>query len=61
MIIGGVTPPVGGLLFVACGVGKTSIDDTLPFIPAYVAVMVLVVLLMAFFPQIVLIVPRLFS
>ena len=61
MIIGGVTPPVGGLLFVACGIGKTSIDDTLPFIPAYVAVMVLVVLLMAFFPQIVLIVPRLFS
>jgi TRAP-type C4-dicarboxylate transport system permease large subunit len=61
LVIGGVTPPVGGLLFVSCGVGKTSIDETLPFIPAYVAIMVFVVLLMILLPQLALTIPRLFS
>jgi tripartite ATP-independent transporter DctM subunit len=61
LTIGGITPPLGGLLFVSCGIGKTSLDEALPYIPAYVMTMVIVVLLMVFFPRIVLLLPDLFS
>jgi TRAP-type C4-dicarboxylate transport system permease large subunit len=60
LAIGLVTPPVGCVLFVACAVGKTSIQEVFPeFIPFYV-VMIAVVLLLVFFPQIVLYLPMKF-
>jgi len=60
LAIGLVTPPVGCVLFVACAVGKTSIQEVFPeFIPFYV-VMTAVVLLLVFFPQIVLYLPMKF-
>lgn len=60
LAIGLVTPPVGCVLFVACAVGKTSIQKVFPeFIPFYV-VMIAVVLLLVFFPQIVLYLPMKF-
>jgi TRAP-type C4-dicarboxylate transport system permease large subunit len=60
LAIGLVTPPVGCVLFVACAVGKTSIQKVFPeFIPFYV-VMIAVVLLLVFFPQIVLYLPTKF-
>ena len=60
LAIGIVTPPVGCALFVACAVGKTTISEVIgEFVPFYV-VMTVVVLLLVFFPQIVLYLPTKF-
>ncbi len=60
LAIGIVTPPVGCALFVACAVGKTTISEVIgEFVPFYV-VMTIVVLLLVFFPQIVLYLPTKF-
>jgi len=61
LVVGGVTPPVGGLLFVSCGIGETSIDEALKYVPAFTGIMFLVVLAMILFPQIVLLLPKVFS
>jgi TRAP-type C4-dicarboxylate transport system permease large subunit len=53
--IGLITPPVGTVLNVVCGVGKISMDDAfkgvMPFLLAELAVLFLLV----FFPDIVLV------
>ena len=57
LAIGIVTPPVGCALFVACAVGKTTIQEVIgEFIPFYLA-MIVVLLLLVFFPQLVLYLP----
>lgn len=48
--IGLCTPPVGSVLFVGCGIGKTSIADIIkPLMPMYAA-MIVALLLVSFFP-----------
>lgn len=60
LAIGIVTPPVGCVLFVACAVGKTTIQEVIgEFIPFYLA-MIVVLLLLVFFPQLVLYLPMKF-
>ncbi|HCD41442.1 MAG TPA: hypothetical protein DEQ54_02330 [Firmicutes bacterium] len=60
LAIGIVTPPVGCALFVACAVGKTTIQEVIgEFIPFYLA-MIVVLLLLVFFPQLVLYLPMKF-
>ena len=60
LAIGIVTPPVGCALFVACAVGKTTIQEVIgEFIPFYL-VMIVVLLLLVFFPQLVLYLPMKF-
>ena len=60
LAIGIVTPPVGCVLFVACAVGKTTIQEVIgEFIPFYL-VMIVVLLLLVFFPQLVLYLPMKF-
>lgn len=55
--IGLCTPPVGSALFVGCAVGKTSIEDaTKAMLPFYV-MMIIVLLLITFIPDIVMFVP----
>jgi len=57
LAIGIVTPPVGCALFVACAVGKVNIADVVgEFLPFYL-VMAIVVILLVFFPQLVLYLP----
>ena len=57
LAIGLVTPPVGCVLFVACAVGHTTIAEVIgEFLPFYL-VMVIVVILLVFFPQLVLYLP----
>lgn len=50
MIIGLVTPPVGTTLFVASGVGKTSINEMLPYVFRFLTVMLIVQLLITYVP-----------
>lgn len=50
MIIGLITPPVGSTLFVASGVGKTNINEMLPYVFRFLAVMLIVQLLITYIP-----------
>lgn len=61
MVIGLVTPPVGVCLFVASQIGKVSMGKvTLELIP-FIGVMLIVLLLVAFVPQVTLFLPGLFE
>ncbi len=60
LAIGLFTPPVGVCLFVACGIAKISITDTIrAFIPFFL-VMVGVLFLITYVPELVLFIPNLF-
>ena len=59
LVIGSVTPPVGSVLFVGCGVGKVKIEGVTKYIlPMFVA-MVIALFLVTFIPAIPLILPYL--
>jgi C4-dicarboxylate transporter DctM subunit len=59
LAIGLTTPPVGVCLFIACGIAKTSITSVLKgFLPFYV-VMLLILVLVTYIPQISLFLPGL--
>jgi len=61
MVIGLVTPPVGVCLFVASQIGRVTMGKvTLELIP-FLAVMLIVLLLVAFIPQVTLFLPSLFE
>ena len=59
MIIGLVTPPVGSTLFVASGVGKTTINDMLPYVFRFLMVMMIVQLLITYIPFVSTVLPSL--
>jgi TRAP-type C4-dicarboxylate transport system permease large subunit len=53
------TPPVGVSLFVACSIGKVSVTEVArPLLP-YLGIMALVLLMIAYFPEISLLLPSL--
>tara|TARA_B100000959_G_scaffold282912_1_gene350456 strand:+ start:8637 stop:9929 length:1293 start_codon:yes stop_codon:yes gene_type:complete len=57
LCIGLCTPPVGSVLFLGCGIGKTSIDQLIkPLLPLYMA-MIIILLLITYFPQLSLFLP----
>jgi len=59
--IGLCTPPVGTLLFVGCSVSKIGIERVIrPLLPLY-AVMIVVLLLITYFPELTLWLPKLFG
>ena len=61
LCIGLCTPPVGSVLFVGIGVVKTSIEKVIkPLLPLFIA-MILSLMLITFFPQITLWLPRQFG
>ncbi len=61
LCIGLTTPPVGSVLFLGCGIGKTSIGKVIkPLLPLYAA-MFIVLLLVTYFPWITLALPKLFG
>jgi tripartite ATP-independent transporter DctM subunit len=61
LCIGLCTPPVGSVLFVGIGVVKTSIEKIIkPLLPLFIA-MILSLMLITFFPQITLWLPRQFG
>ncbi len=58
-LIGFVTPPVGLCLFIVAGVGKTTIDKVSFHVLPMIAIAIVILLLIAFVPQLVLFLPRL--
>ncbi|MEE4312576.1 MAG: TRAP transporter large permease [candidate division KSB1 bacterium] len=61
LCIGLCTPPVGSVLFVGCGIGNTKITDVVkPLLPFYF-VMILVLFLITYIPELTLFLPRVFG
>lgn len=61
MIVGVVTPPVGVCLFVASQIGKVSIGTATRELVPFLCVSLVVLLLVAFVPQVTLFLPSLFE
>jgi len=61
MVIGVVTPPVGVCLFVASQIGKVSMGTATRELMPFLFVLVVVLLLVAFVPQLTLYLPSLFD
>lgn len=59
LVYAGVTPPVGGVLFITMGIAKVKMKDTLKYLPAYLGVVCISLLLLIFFPKISLFLPHL--
>ena len=59
ILIGGITPPVGVLLFVNAKIAKISMDDMIKGIWPFVAVMLLLVVICALCPSIITFIPNL--
>ena len=57
--LGIYTPPVGAGLFVACSVGKVTIEETTVAMFPYLVTVTLCVVLIAYVPGIVTFLPRL--
>lgn len=60
ILIGGITPPVGILLYIACSIGEIEIKDTIRMLIPYITTMIIVAIILAFFPSITLFIPNLF-
>jgi tripartite ATP-independent transporter DctM subunit len=58
--IGLCTPPVGNVLFVGCAVGKTTIEKTTKQLMPLYAIMMAVLMIVTFIPEVSLIIPNLF-
>ncbi|MGD6875764.1 TRAP transporter large permease [Bacillus infantis] len=58
LVYAGVTPPVGGILFITMGIAQTKLKNLLKFVPSYVGIMIIVLLILAFVPQFSLFVPN---
>ena len=50
LVYAGVTPPVGGVLFITMGVAEAKLKDTLRYLPPYLGLVCLVLLLLIFIP-----------
>lgn len=61
LCIGLCTPPVGTCLFVACGVGKTSIARVVPAAIPFFLAMIAALLVITYWPALSLSLPRLFG
>jgi len=46
-----ITPPVGTVLFIGCSIGKTTIEKVIKPLLPYYAIMILVLLMVTFIPQ----------
>lgn len=58
-IFAGITPPVGGILYITAGIGKTKLKNLLPFITPYFLIMLTVLLIVMFIPEIATFLPSL--
>lgn len=59
MCLGNITPPVGSVLFVGCGIGHVSIEEVTPKLIPYFLVLIVMLLLVTFVPGLSLGVPSL--
>lgn len=61
LCIGICTPPVGTLLFVGSGVAKVSVTQVIKPLLPFLAIMVIVLMLISYMPEISMFLPRLFN
>ncbi|MDG2279014.1 MAG: TRAP transporter large permease [Flavicella sp.] len=61
LCIGICTPPVGTLLFVGSGVAKVSVSQVIKPLLPFLLIMVIVLMLISFIPEISMFLPRLFN
>ena len=61
LCIGLTTPPVGTVLFVGCGIGKTTIGDLAKSLMPFYAVMIVVLMLITYIPWLTEVLPTLFG
>jgi len=61
LMIGMITPPVGIILFVASGIAKLNFERLVGAILPFLLVIVIVLLLVVFVPEVTLFLPRLFG
>ena len=59
LVYAGVTPPVGGVLFITMGIAKAKMKEALTYLAPYLGIICIVLLLLIFVPQISLLLPRL--
>ena len=59
IMIGGITPPFGSMMFTTCGITKCPISDFLKEVWPYILALFLVLLLLTFCPVLITIVPDL--
>lgn len=61
MAIGLVTPPVGGALFVGSAIGKIPVEHVIKALQPYLLCMFIILLVIAYVPQIAMFLPHLFE
>jgi len=59
LVYAGVTPPVGGVLFITIGIAEVKLKDTLRYLMPYLCAVFIVVLLCIFVPQVSTFLPNL--
>ena len=59
IIVGGVTPPVGVLLYVSSSIAKTTLEDASRYVLPFLVVLVGVIIATAYIPSLVTFLPRL--
>ncbi len=58
MCIGTMTPPVGSVLFISCGISKCSIESVVKKLMPYLAVLIVLLMLVTFVPALSLALPK---
>ncbi|MGL5972305.1 MAG: TRAP transporter large permease [Oscillospiraceae bacterium] len=61
LCLGLMTPPVGSVLFVSCGISKITIEKVAKMLVPYLAALLVILLLITFIPEVSLFLPRLFG
>lgn len=61
VLVGAITPPVGVLLFINCAIAKIPLSEGARAIWPFVLAMITVILLCAFIPQLVTLIPHLYN
>jgi tripartite ATP-independent transporter DctM subunit len=60
LAIGLIHPPVGTALFVGCAIAKCSLESTVKAILLFIPVLIVILLLVAYFPAVTMTLPRIF-
>jgi len=61
MSIGTITPPLGTVMYLVCNIGNTPVEHFVRIIMPYLAILIGVIFLIAFFPDLVLFLPNLLT
>ena len=59
LVYAGVTPPVGGVLFITMGIAKAKMKEVMPYLMPYLAAVIISLLIFIFVPQVALFIPNL--